>query len=161
MEVALAVVNVTDVAVRCGAKLWVLSNLWRDAPDDIRSLRDEMKNTELFFDQIRRHIEITDTRTPSVEHEFLTESKDQPSELTNLIDDGHVVLSRIEAIVDSLVTSTTMEAQGLLVKDNKGEKPSKTKRMLWLRHSHKVARLRKELGHIRSSLCRFLISRNM
>ncbi|KAK0617710.1 ankyrin repeat-containing domain protein [Immersiella caudata] len=149
MEFALALVGATDVAVRASSKLWALSTAWRDAPVDLHNLRDDLTRTERFFGEIQEQLGATRIAASPLEKEALDHS-----ELSRLIDEGAVALRRIEAIIDGLTVPDDVE-QGKV-----GELGKKRK-FLWLRHTRKIARLRKELGHIRSSICRLLIAQNM
>jgi hypothetical protein len=153
MEIALAVVGVTDVAVRASSKLWALSTAWRDAPVDLHNLRDDLTRTERFFGEIQEQLGATRIAASPLEKEALDHS-----ELSRLIDEGAVALRRIEAIIDSLAVPDNVEVDSVL---GKVGELGKKRKFLWLRHTRKVARLRKELGHIRSSICRLLIAQNM
>jgi len=158
MEIALAVVGVTDVAVRASSKLWALSTAWRDAPADLHNLRDDLTRTERFFGEIQLHLKSTQFRVFPLEKEVFPDSPTEQSELGRLVDEGGVALRRIEAIVDGLTVADDAETLSMI--ERVGELGKKRK-FLWLRHSRKVARLRKELGYVRSSICRLLITQNM
>ncbi|KAK0730747.1 hypothetical protein B0H67DRAFT_562749 [Lasiosphaeris hirsuta] len=43
-----ALIGLADVALPTSSRLWTLSDAWRDAPADLRSLRDDLANTERF-----------------------------------------------------------------------------------------------------------------
>ena len=158
MEIALGVIGVTDAAMRASSKLWALSAAWRDAPADLHNLRDDLTRTERFFGEIQEHLEPRQLRRYSPEEETFAGSFAQDSELGRLVDEGAVALRRIEAIVDGLVAGDSIDTQAMMEKV--GEL-GKRRTFLWLRHSRKIARLRKELGHTRSSICRLLITQNV
>jgi hypothetical protein len=152
MEIALAVVGVTDVAVRATSKLWALSTAWRDAPVDLHNLRDDLTRTERFFGEIQEQI----GSARIVGSPLGKEAFSDKSDLGRLIDEGAVALRRIEAVVDGLAIANDSE-DPVMGRVDLGSK----RKFLWLRHARKVARLRKELAHVRSSICRLLITHNM
>ncbi|KAK5659878.1 hypothetical protein OQA88_13341 [Cercophora sp. LCS_1] len=160
MEVAAAIIGVTDMAIRTSSKIWALSAAWRDAPADIYNLRDDLTRTERFFGEILAHLKTSQFRTFESEKDHglfhSINSSDEPTELGHLVDEGAAALRRIEAILDGFTRDSVNET-GSMGKIDLG----KTRKLLWLRHSKKVARLRKELAHIRSSICRLLIAQNI
>jgi hypothetical protein len=204
MEIALAVVGVTDVAIRATSKLWALSEAWRDAPADLHNLRDDLTRTEQFFSEIQQHVAKTSSpclsRNSIAQHRFYPPrddmglsinekqnvsslslsfpnsdngydddsfrgaDKEQPTELGRLVDQGAAALRRIEAVIDGLMgmvdDGVDAETQSIYTAE-KVPDIGKRRRFLWLRHSRKIAKLRKELGHIRSGICRVLIAQNM
>ena len=159
MELALGVVSVTAIAVRCGSKLWSLSDAWRDAPADIHHLRDDMASTEHFFGEIRQHIQATELRPPYERLEMMKDTAVQQPELKRLMDDGVAVLRQIEAIVDGLLACNNSSTRP--VEKEVTIEVRKRIKLLWLRQVRKAVRLRKELAHVRASICRLLISQNM
>ncbi|KAK4447962.1 hypothetical protein QBC34DRAFT_408603 [Podospora aff. communis PSN243] len=161
MEIALGVISVTDVAVRCCSKLWALSNAWRDAPADIHHLRDDLTSTERFFGDIQEHVQAVELKSRPYKRETWEDSSVQQPELRRLVDDGLGVLNEIETIVDGLLAcGSSTNAEQPLLGERTAEVGKRTK-LLWLRQLRKVARLRKELAHVRSAICRLLISQNM
>lgn len=185
MEIAFALVGVTDVAIRSASKLWALSTAWRDAPADLHSLRDDLTSTENFFGEVQEHLKLIPRsrmnspiriRTFSFEDKDLSFSTstssedgydlDSPttggqSELGRLVEQGGVALRRIEAIIDGLLgTEGTIDTESQFVIDKIAEL-GKRRRFLWLRQSRKIAKLRKDLAGIRSGICRALIAQNM
>ncbi|KAK5651657.1 hypothetical protein OQA88_11832 [Cercophora sp. LCS_1] len=182
MEIAFAVVGATDVAVRATSKLWALSTAWRDAPTDLHNLRDDLACTERFFGEVQQHLHISRSqisspirtksftfgdsdvspfpRSPFLGSEFGSPTMGAQSELGRLVDQGSVALRRIEAIIDNLAGTADADAETQSVLEKMGEL-SKRRKFLWLRQSRKIAKLRKELGHIRSGICRALIAQNI
>jgi len=155
MEVALAVVGVTDVAVRASSKLWTLSSAWRDAPMDLHNLRDDLTRTERFFREIERSLNTARLIPTPPENEPFGPRID----LGRLVAEGALALKRIEAIVDSLVCVAD-DSTNTKQKEGKTREIGKRKRVLWLRQSREIAKLREQLAHIRSSICRLLIAQN-
>ncbi len=159
MEIAAAVLGITDAAVRTSSKLWELSSAWRDAPSDLRSLRDDLAHTERFFMEIQEHLE--DVRVwGSPKEPGGNVGTDNPQcELDRLISKGSIVLRRIEDMVDGLsVQDGTTNTQ---TSDQKIEELGKRRKFLWLRQTRRVAKSRKDLERIRASICQFLISHNV
>jgi hypothetical protein len=166
MEVAAAIIGVTEAAMRASSKMWKLSEAWRDAPVEIHNLRDDLARTERFFGEIQERVKTAQVRGfascwekdsggVSLRRSSFAAPED-PSGLSRMVDEGAVALRRIEAIVDSL---TMVESPGRVCPEK--VELGKRRKFLWLRHSRKVNRLRKELAQIRSSICRLLIAQNM
>lgn len=191
MEIAFALVGVTDVAIRAGSKLWALSTAWRDAPNDLHNLRDDLTSTEQFFSEVQEHLrsvprsrlnspirvrsfsfEDKDISPPTSRsssdgtHDGRDDDMESPViggqlELGRLVEQGGVALRKIEAIIDGLLgTEGHVDAETQFMVEKIGEL-GKRRRFLWLRQSRKIAKLRKELAHIRSGICRALIAQNM
>lgn len=145
MEVAAAIISITEVTIRTSSKLWKLSNQWRDAPEDLHRLRDDISRTQQFFDEVRQNAVYTSASW--------REDSPTQSELKKLLADGNVVIERIEMVVDKLT----------------GNKPSldklaslgKMRRVAWMANAQTVASLRRELGNIVSSTCRMLVALNV
>lgn len=154
MELAAAIIGVADVALRASSKLWKLSATWRDAPAEIHGLRDDVTRTENFFCEIQQSIKIVGWVT----HPNLEGQSALHVDLAELIEEGAATLRRIEAIVDGLDAPVL---SGETSNSNMIWNGDRRKRLLWLRNSMKVAKLRKELCHIRSSICRLLIAQNV
>jgi len=155
MEIAAAVLGVTDVALRASSKLWKLSGMWRDAPADIHSLRDDLVRTERFFAEIRQNVNPASSRTHPPQRGLITLHHD----LEHLVVEGGAVVRRIEAIVDGLLSAEGTEISGSGA--SRLLELGKRRKLLWLRQARKVAKLRKELGDIRSGICRLLVAQNV
>jgi hypothetical protein len=154
MEIAAAVIGVADVAARASSKLWALSAAWRDAPLDLHSLRDDLTRTERFFGEIRQSLDrISLTQPGSMCDIFML-----GSDLHELLDEGSVALRRVEAIVDSF---SAIKYADTKTHSDKAREMGSRRKILWLRQSRKVTRLRQELTHIKSSICRILIAQNV
>ncbi|RSL44018.1 hypothetical protein CEP54_014856 [Fusarium duplospermum] len=54
MELLVAIVGVADVTARASTGLWKLCEQWRDAPKEIRLLRDDLVQANAFFAQIQK-----------------------------------------------------------------------------------------------------------
>ena len=160
MEIALGILSATTVAIRCGSKLWTLSDAWRNAPADIHHLRDDMASTERFFGEIRQYLQTTELNPLSKRFEPLEETAVQQPEIKRLMDEGVAVLGQIEVVVDGLLacsnTSNTRPVEKEIVIE-----VGKRIKLLWFRQVGEVARLRKELAHVKTSICQLLISQNM
>ena len=160
MEIALAVISLSTVAGRAGSKIWTLSEEWRDAPADLTNLRDDVTAAERFFGEIHQHVDDTSRAfgpRPFCDSDTVPASTIQ-SELARLVDEGTVVLRRIEDIIDRLAVPEII--RGDYPRD-KVPDMGKRRKLRWLGVSGKVARLRKELAHTRASICQLLISQNM
>ena len=171
MEIALAVISLSTVAGRAGSKIWTLSEEWRDAPADLTNLRDDVTAAERFFGEIHQHVNNTSrafgprnvpsnsqlVEPPPFCGDALPASTIQ-SELERLVDEGTVVLRRIEDIIDRLAVPEIISGD---YPRDKVPDMGKRRKLRWLGVSGKVARLRKELAHTRASICQLLISQNM
>jgi len=166
MDIALAVLSITTLAVRASSKLWTISGEWRDAPADLYKLRDDVSGAERFFREIQQHVDESPRMGP-----FPKEASrlvvDSPSselstsdfELGRLVDEGACTLRQIEEIVDGLAAAVFSGDAG--PPNDRVLNMGRRRKLRWLRQSGKVARLRKELNHTRSSICQLLISQNM
>ena len=181
MDIAVSVINITNVTLRASSKLWELSGEWRDAPADLHKLRDEMSAAENFFREIHQHLcashnakaRVQDTSRPigldSIQDasRLIGASPGKPPEclkirddLTQLLDEGTLILRRIEEVVDGLAAIRNGADKDPPSKENVMEM-GKRRKLRWLQQSKKVSRLRKELWHTRSIICQLLISENM
>lgn len=147
MEFAAAVISITEVTIRTGSKLWKLSVAWRDAPEDLSRLRDDITRTEQFLDEIRQN-----ALYPSPESSWQDDSPSQ-TELKRLIGEGLRVLEAIEEVVDTLVRGKGGEQQS--------ETLGKLRRLVWMANARKVTASRKQLNSVVSGICRMLIAQNV
>ncbi|KAK5658146.1 hypothetical protein OQA88_2119 [Cercophora sp. LCS_1] len=150
MELAAAIVGVADVAARVGSKLWKLSAAWRDAPDDLCRLRDDLTRTHQFFNEIKEG-------GLSTFQAALRKQKEPPdglSDLQTMLGDGLDILQRIEAIIDKLVQVSGQPADSPRDLGKRGK-------IYWIGVVRKeIATLRKELREVRGAICRLLIAQN-
>ncbi|KAK4449877.1 ankyrin repeat-containing domain protein [Podospora aff. communis PSN243] len=149
MESAAAVIGITEATIRTASKLWKLTNAWRDAPEDVHRLRDDLSRTQQFFDEVRHSASLAK----------LSESWDQSSpfetELKLLLEGGIAILKRIETFVDGLLGDSPGLRQDTLLGIGK------RRRLAWITNSRKIAQLRRELRLNVSSICRILITQNV
>src|SRR5512140_480248 len=128
MEVAAAIIGVSEVAIRTTSKLWKLSNAWREAPEELHRLRDDLSRTQQFFDEVR-HNSISATFSRSWNEESPTQA-----ELRRLLLEGSRILEKIEDVVDKLTGGQgRLEKLGTL---------GKMRRILWMANAQKIAGLR-------------------
>ena len=158
MEPVSAILAITGATIRTGSKLWEISGEWRDAPSDVRFLRDDLASTERFFYQIQQvvlpGICSADTGSPLV----------SLAEVEQLVDQGIAMVRKLEAIVDRVTTvGAGIDGGGHPSADREGVavKVGKAKRCLWIRYSRRVAKLRADLAIVRSSVCGWLILYNV
>ncbi|KAK5655396.1 hypothetical protein OQA88_5666 [Cercophora sp. LCS_1] len=143
MEFAAAIISITEVTLRTGSKLWKLSVAWRDAPEDLSRLRDDITRTEQFLDEIRQN-----ALYPPATNSWKDDSPSE-TELKRLIGEGVRVLETIEEVVDHLVGSEKSDTIG------------KLRRLIWMANARKVTVLRKQLSGVVSSICQMLIAQNV
>jgi len=161
MEIVVAVAGLTDIAARTGSKLWSLSGAWRDAPDDLHRLRDDMVRTQQFFGEIKEGafalcMESLGSRSISMAEE--KEPPDGQTELQSLLGDGADILQRLEGIVDRLLSIGGGGNGGRDMPRDLGKRG----RLYWMGVVRKeVTTLRRELREVRSSICRLLIAQNV
>jgi hypothetical protein len=150
MESVAAVIGITEATVRTASKLWKLTNAWRDAPEDVHRLRDDITRTQQFFGEIRHH-----TLLANKSEDAWDQSSPFETELKLLLDGGIAVLGRIETFVDSLLgDQPTDGAEALL---NIG----KRRRLVWIANTRKVTQMRRDLRLKASNICHMLITQNM
>ena len=158
MDIVSAVISITEVTIRTSSKLWKLSTAWRDAPEDLHRLRDDITRTHQFFDEVRhnaRYVTALGSEKRSVARPgFQRKVPMSRSDLPGLLDEGAAVLGRIEDFVDGLENEHG-EGRG------ESHELGKRRRLNWIRHSTKVARMRKELSNVVSSICHLLITQNV
>jgi hypothetical protein len=150
MEAVGAVVGISDVALRASSKLWTLFGAWKDAPADLHRLRDELSRTHRFFGETQQGIEAL----YSIQHGFqkMSETHASTSELELLVNDGMVVLERIDQFIDTLTKPSVMN--GL-------PDVGKRRRVVWMASAKKVSKWKSELRAVTSDVCRLLIVQNM
>jgi len=149
MEVFAAIVGVTDVSIRTSSKLWKLSSAWRDAPENLHRLRDDITRTHQLFAEIQQNA------PAETSLEVSKESPGTRTDLKQLLGQGAAVLQQIEAIVEKLSKEE---------KNAKAGEPlelGKRRKLIWIRNERKVADLRKELRGIISGVCNVLINENV
>ncbi len=152
MEAIGAVVGVADVAMRASLKLWSLSGAWRDAPEDLHKLRDDLSRTQRFFAETQGGIDsmYSLASRPGFQR---SESHASWRELERLLDQGAAVLQEVEQFIDSLD-----RPDGL---DGGIKELSKRRKIIWMSSSRKVGKLRNDLRNITSTICRLLIAQNV
>lgn len=129
MEIAAAAIGIAGVAAQASSKLWTLINTWRDAPTDLRYLRDELTQTEIFFREVQPNLDASQLSGPS---------ESSRRELGGLIRHGTDVLRCIEAITDELLSrddETEKESDRKTLEDL-----GKRRKFLWLRRLHRIVR---------------------
>lgn len=149
MEVFAAIVGVTDVSIRTSSKLWKLSSAWRDAPENLHRLRDDITRTHQLFAEIQQNVP-AQTRPGG--------SKESPStrtDLKQLLGQGVAVLRQIEAVVEKLSKEENHAKAG------EPQELGKRRKLIWIRNERKVADLRKELRGIIFGVCNVLITENV
>ncbi|KAK3395161.1 ankyrin repeat-containing domain protein [Podospora didyma] len=148
MEVVAGIVSITNVTIRISSKLWKLSDAWREAPENIYRLRDDITRTKQLLEEIGQNAAF---ETPP---ESQGESPEPRADLKILLNQGTAALRRIEEIIERLIRGDSADS-------NLSQDLGKRRKIIWLRYKEKVAALRKELGIIMSSICHLLITRNV
>ncbi|KAK0724120.1 ankyrin repeat-containing domain protein [Lasiosphaeris hirsuta] len=148
MEAVGAIVGIADVALRTSSKLWSLSSAWRDAPEDLHRLQDDLARTQRFFSETGEGINALYAMGPGSQKE----SHASWRELERLLDDGADVLRRIEQFVDSLQRTNLL---------GEPKELGKRRRVIWMTSARKVAKLRTQLKSITGHACRLLIAQNV
>jgi hypothetical protein len=152
MEIAVAVAGITDIAARTGSKLWSLSNAWRDAPDDLHRLRDDLTQTHHFFGEVKEGTSTSSYRGFSRKDD---EGVDAQTDLQRLLGEGTDILQRIEAIIDKLIQVSGQPADSPKDLGKRGK-------IYWLGVVRKeITSLRRELRDVRGAICRLLIAQNV
>ncbi|KAK0611445.1 hypothetical protein B0T14DRAFT_571331 [Immersiella caudata] len=100
MELAAAILGVTDIAARTGSKVWSLSHALLDAPDDFHRLGDDITRTQQFFGEVKEGTLCL--KNHRLVARFGEESEDQ-RDFQRLLSDGADLLQRIEGIIDKLI----------------------------------------------------------
>ena len=158
MEPVSAILAITGATVRTGSKLWEISGEWRDAPSDVRFLRDDLASTERFFRLIQQVV------LPNKCSAGISSPLVPLADLEQLVDQGIALLGKLEAVVDRVTTAgARIDGGGHPSAGREGAavKVGKAKRCLWIRYSRRVAKLRADLAVVRSSICGWLIIYNM
>lgn len=132
MEVVACVVGVADVTARASSKIWKLCELWKDAPQDVYLLRDELGRASRFFDALKSGIEqsFPASLSPDMLVDFLS-----------LLDQGHKTVSTLQLLFDDLLapSNDSGKAHSTVLE------LSKTRKLYWLSRFHKTKRLRSSL----------------
>lgn len=159
-----AAIGVADVAVRTSLKLWRVSVAWRDAPNDLHRLLEDMTRAERFFREAEEGLKARSSGS-STNASPPTRPQHQ-LEMDKLLRYGLQVLSQIEHIVDRLRDVDTSAGQSAQVLEKAQHGPtdeaslSKRRKAVWLRNAGKISILRKELDTTMSAFCQFLVMEN-
>jgi hypothetical protein len=152
MELAAAILGVTDIAARTGSKIWSLSHAWLDAPDDFHRLRDDITRTQQFFGEVKEGTLGLNSRGF---REKTEQELEEQSDLQRLLGDGADLLQRIERIIDKLIQVSSQSADSPRELGKRGK-------IYWIGVVRKeIATLRKELREVRGAICRLLIAQNV
>ncbi|KAK4185239.1 hypothetical protein QBC35DRAFT_20544 [Podospora australis] len=128
MEVLGAVVGITSVTVRTTtSKVWTLINTWREAPDGLHRLLDDLRRSQQFLDE-------TETGLRELYLAWGTSPSDDPPDPTStitaailtLLEEAVVVIARIETWIEKIHNGDgidSLSSEGL----------SKRRKAAWLR----------------------------
>lgn len=141
MEAVSAILGVSEMALRTGSKLWEVSCAWRDAPEELHLLRDDMARTQRFFGETQHGLAAIYTsgtgaaatknthhaaESRKQQHQHTKGSRDTAYEgdvaadsssrrdLQRLLDKGASVLRVIEGVVDSLARGSNNQSDSKL-----------------------------------------------
>ncbi|KAK4448906.1 hypothetical protein QBC34DRAFT_438682 [Podospora aff. communis PSN243] len=160
MEIAAAVIGITNITIRTSADLWGLCDTWRDAPKELHYLRDDLVRAQEFLAQVKVGIDKLRLNHPvsdAVEKEPLRQ-------LEVLLKKGLAVVSEIETIVHRISDGRyyeKSETESISWLDAKPEALSKRRRMVWLSKAGRIGRLRTMFKEIGMGICASLISLNV
>ncbi len=150
LEILGAVAGLSSLAARTCSKVWDLSNSWRDAPEDLHWLRDDLTRTQSFFSEVEAGASTL----------FLPPTKEGHASrdaIRQLVSQGSVILQRIETFVDKVLAVSKKPSDDATSMD-----VGKRARVYWISYVRReLVGLRKQLAEIRSHLCRLLILTNV
>jgi len=138
MEIVAIVVGVADVTARASSKIWHLCEVWKDAPEEVCQLRDELDRAGRFFASLQN----------AIQQSFPASVPPSTSaDLKSLLNKGRCTIITMQVFLDELCS--TKEALGQCTQV--GEL-GKSRRLLWMRRKKKIkkswATLRHTIEHI-------------
>ena len=141
MEIVACVIGVADVTARASSKIWRLCELWKDAPQDVFHLRDELDRSSRFFEALK---------TGMQQQSLPASSSSSPSQtvmvdLTSLLNRGHGTVSALQALFDELLIVKTDAEKGSSSEKLVAVELGKRRRVGWLKRFHRIKRLRNSL----------------
>ncbi|KAK5654577.1 hypothetical protein OQA88_7206 [Cercophora sp. LCS_1] len=148
MEVLGAVLAVSNVAIATTSSVWSLCEVWRDAPDELFRLLEDLRQAQQFFSETRDGVQSMPLKRS---HATKFTSLDA---LRSLLDEGGTVIKDIGKLIQKLHKDDHWD-------NLKPDEVKKRRRALWLSQTHKVTKLRKRLKHITVSICRILLAQNV
>ncbi|KAK5651530.1 hypothetical protein OQA88_11984 [Cercophora sp. LCS_1] len=125
MEAVAAIVGVADVTARASSKIWRLCELWKDAPQDVYFLRDDLDRANRFFASLRNSLE---TLPPTM-------GQPLSQDLEGLLGSGHRTISSLQLLLDEFLDDKQAGTRQVV-------EISKRRKLLWLRSLSKVKRLK-------------------
>jgi hypothetical protein len=145
MEILGATLAVVDVTSRASAGIWRLCQAWRDAPEEVFQLRDEIDRADRFFCMLKAGIaESCDSPDPcafaSVE------------EVVYLLQQGQRTIQDLQEIVDELFREGASQKSISQPPLDAKVKLRSTRKLLWLRRAGQVKRSRMGLRKVISEL---------
>lgn len=134
MEAAAAVIGIADAAARASSKIWNLCEQWKDAPQDIYQLRDELDRADRFFSALK---EASNQQFPAHVSENIS------TDLASLLKKGYNTVYTLQLLVDELLCTNYLPGVSAQSRGEDGTvEISKRRRLLWLKRLHKVKRLK-------------------
>ncbi len=155
IEIVASIAGITHLLAEVTSKAWKISEAWRDAPQDLHWLRDDLTRTQNFFSEIEAGVGTLSNKLQEGE-KGPQPVKARVDELQRLLDQGVTILHRIEAVVDKVYQISKMGSDEGYINLNKRA------RLYWTSFARReLVGLRKELAEVRSSVCRQLIFQNV
>ena len=127
------------MTARASSKIWRLCELWKDAPQDVFHLRDELDRSSRFFEALKIGMQQSLPASPS---------QTVMVDLTSLLNRGHGTVSALQALFDELLIVKTDAEKGSghgLSSENVAVELGKRRRVGWLKRFHRIKRLRNSL----------------
>ncbi|KAK3344494.1 ankyrin repeat-containing domain protein [Lasiosphaeria hispida] len=153
MEVLGTLIAVTNVTISTTSSLWSLCDAWREAPEELHRLLDDLRRSQEFLSETRIGLQ---SMYPEKSGHQLHPNRDFAAlrGLERLLEEGSVVVRQIGDVINRFRTGEDWERL-------KPEELGKRRRALWLRQTLRVTRLRKKLKNITVSMCRLLVAQNV
>jgi len=138
MELVAAALAVAEVSAKTSSKLWKLSEQWRTAPRDIFDIRDEVDRAASLFALVEAQLQSCSLGLEHSPGSSMTGLNIRAGHaLRQLLHSGQGIVNKLQDFIDLLLLH---DGSG-----DFGEIISKSRRLMWIRNSHKIRFLRSSL----------------
>ncbi|KAK4205269.1 ankyrin repeat-containing domain protein [Triangularia verruculosa] len=153
MDVLGAVLGVSTLIVRTTCAVYTLVDTWREAPEGLHRLLDELRRSQQFFDE-------TEAGLREMYLVLSEEAREMPSfrsvteTLVGLFEEAAGIIGRIEETIKRIVDGNGLLECGSI-------ELGKRRRLAWLRRTAEVTGLRKSLKSVTVGVHRLLVVQNI